>query len=104
MNADLTHPSPNRLTAFDAGLLPPDDQAAVERHVAGCPACCRFLESLPEDVLAAQIRAFAGRSTSGGSETPLLDRGADPSPTELPAALREHPRYRVLNPLGTGGM
>jgi len=30
-----SHPSPEQLAAFCRGRLSPEDQAAVERHVAG---------------------------------------------------------------------
>ena len=104
MNADRIHPSANQLAAFDAGLLQSDDRESVERHVAECPVCCRFLERLPEDALAARIRAFVGRSTStSATETPHPDP-ATPTSAELADSLRDHPRYRVLGPLGTGGM
>jgi hypothetical protein len=103
MNTNRTHPSPGQLAAFDAGLLPPDDREATERHVSECPDCCRFLERLPEDAMAARIRVLAGGSTAGASETPHTGRDATPLPGELPEGLRD-PRYRVLGTLGTGGM
>jgi hypothetical protein len=104
MHPDGIHPSPHQLTAFDAGLLPPGDHEAVERHVSECPVCCRFLECLPDDALAVRIRAFAGQSTARAGETPPPEAGNTPAPTELPDDLRTHPRYRVLGFLGRGGM
>jgi hypothetical protein len=102
MHPDRTHPSPDQLAAFDAGRQQPGDREAVERHVAECPTCCRFLERLPEDALAARIREYAGRSTAGASETPPFESGA--AAAGLADGLRGHPRYRVLGLLGAGGM
>jgi hypothetical protein len=104
MTLNPTHPAPELLAAFDAGQLSPDDREAVERHVAECTVCCRFLERLPEDALATRIRDFAGRPTSVPADTPSLDPHATPTPVELVEGLRNHPRYRVLGPLGAGGM
>jgi hypothetical protein len=80
------HPSVAQLTAFDAGQLPPDERETVEMHVGGCRVCCRLLDSLPENPLAALVRA-------AGTAAP-----------DLPPALVGHPRYRLLELLGAGGM
>jgi hypothetical protein len=80
------HPTRDRLAAFDAGLLRPAEHAAVEAHVAACPTCCRVLETLPEDDLAARIRRYSGE------------------PDGVPPDLQDHPRYRVQGVLGAGGM
>lgn len=104
MNSNHTHPTPQQLVAFDAGLLSPDARERVERHVAECPLCCQFLERLPEDALEVRIRTFAGRSTASATETPHSNPDATFIPDELPEGLQNHPRYRVLGLLGTGGM
>jgi hypothetical protein len=95
------HPTPDLLVAFDAGQLRKADHDAVERHVAGCPDCCRTLERLPEDQLAALIRTAAlGQSTPGDSSLSL----DTPMPEEIPAEFHGHPRYRILGRIGSGGM
>src|SRR5262245_30785280 len=96
-----TPPTPEQLAAFDAGELPPADREAVEGHVAHCESCCRALEGLPEDALAALARRSAGPAT-----TPCPGLASLPAdgPAALPADLRDHPRYRVLGELGRGGM
>src|SRR5262249_34897872 len=63
-------------------------QAEIERHVAACESCWRRLETLPDDAFVTLVRAFSR---------------PDESP-DLPPALAGHPRYRVLGPLGRGGM
>ncbi|HEX8324115.1 MAG TPA: zf-HC2 domain-containing protein [Tepidisphaeraceae bacterium] len=37
------HIEPNKLNAFLDGELPPADAAAVEAHLAGCPACAALV-------------------------------------------------------------
>src|SRR5689334_11157953 len=98
------HPSPQELAAFDAGSLPPAARAEVERHVAGCADCCRTLDALPEDDFVARVRLLAGAApadTPSGAATPPDGGAAVPG---LPPELADHPRYRVLELLGAGGM
>jgi hypothetical protein len=100
MHPDGWHPSEPQLTAFDAGALPAADWDAVADHVARCAACCARLDRLPVDPLSVQVRE------AGASATPDLDDRETTvmAPPHPPAELREHPRYRILGPLGAGGM
>jgi serine/threonine protein kinase len=93
-----SHPTLAQLQAFDAGHLPPAERGPIERHLEACPACCGVLDSLPEGPLVAMLRAFA--STPNGSGP----AGNAPAPADVPADLVGHPRYRVLEVLGAGGM
>jgi len=100
---DLDHPSPEQLTAFARGQLAAADLEAVERHIAGCDACCRALGAIPDDTVLQWLRqanASLGslRSRSGGG-TPIPGRNPDVLPE-----LADHPRYRVVKFLGAGGM
>jgi hypothetical protein len=97
------HPTPEQLAAFDAGDLPAPDRATVEHHVADCESCCRTLEGLPEDALAALVRCSAGTDATAGGELATL--AEDTAGTgAIPAQLRDHPRYEVLQEIGRGGM
>jgi len=98
---DTPHPSPDQLAAFDAGRLSPMEQTVVEEHVASCAACCRRLEAVPEDPFAALVRAFGG-SRPGDTDTEP-GRGSPPD-LDVPDPLVGHPRYRVLECVGAGGM
>jgi serine/threonine protein kinase len=94
------HPSLDELSAFNRGLLGDEEWHAVERHISGCDDCGRKLDEMPGDVLAAMVRAFSGSMTG---ET--QGRGTDwRSVAEIPPELVGHPRYRILRPLGVGGM
>jgi WD40 repeat protein/tRNA A-37 threonylcarbamoyl transferase component Bud32 len=111
------HPSLERLSAFDSGLLHDAEWEEIERHVAHCTACCEELEALPEDQFASLLKASAGKSTVPPSceskQTPpgaaissvdTLPRRPKATPPEIPAELVAHPRYRILEFLGAGGM
>src|SRR3954454_11487456 len=87
------HPSADDLTAFLQGRLGPAELAALEPHVAGCETCCRVLRGLPDDSIVATLR-------SGGPAAG--DAAADAA--DLARELADHPRYRIVEFLGAGGM
>lgn len=93
------HPRVEDLVAFVQGRLDPDAQAAMESHIQGCAECCARLETAPNDTL---IECLQDNGTEGGFPTGSPNRNA--AMAAVPPALRDHPRYRVLRLLGSGGM
>jgi serine/threonine protein kinase len=108
--SSTTHPSLDQLAAFDQGLLPAEESARVEAHVAACDVCCRQLDLLPDTSLVARIRAAAGQPEArptAAAATGSSDRGVAPESSArlaVPIELQDHPRYRILEVLGAGGM
>jgi len=107
---DVVHPGPGQLQAYSLGRLGPAELAEVERHVAVCDACRQALGSLPY-TLPEQERTPPG--CDSGEATAAYSSGAGPPPDsttappagcEVPEDLVNHPRYRVLELLGAGGM
>jgi WD40 repeat protein/tRNA A-37 threonylcarbamoyl transferase component Bud32 len=71
---------------------------AVYRHLESCPACCAEVEGTADDTLASLVR---------DAVTPSADGSAPPFPAVAEpdeGLLRDHPRYRVEQLLGAGGM
>lgn len=98
-----SHPNRDVLAAFLSGRLAEGQRAQVEEHVAVCPTCCELLRSLPPDRLVAKLRE--GDTTDLIGET--LYAGSQPVTTfapRIPRELADHPRYRVVEQLGMGGM
>jgi serine/threonine protein kinase len=134
MNAvNNLHPTRDRLAAFDLGLLSPTERTEVEEHVAACERCCQAMDGLADnDSFVARLRAAragtpcpaALQSAADTPRDPLGSQGVagalqDPHSTQhriavtpaapanplgLPAALVNHPRYRIVKVLGEGGM
>ncbi|MEQ8789581.1 MAG: protein kinase [Pirellulaceae bacterium] len=127
------HPESKLLAAFSRGELDFDEIDAIRAHLADCPVCCRALDEVPDDRLLALVRMtvhsephvpdrlmpHASKNAAvvvipkqandeetpggGGSEaTDLARRGAVAN--GLPSELVDHPRYRVLDKIGKGGM
>ena len=71
--------------------------AELERHIAHCDSCCLHLARVPDDTLVQLAREAAtqgikdaGRDASAAAAKPPIG--------EIPKELRDHPRYRVLEP------
>jgi WD40 repeat protein len=130
--AAAPHPSPDCLRLFGTGQLSADEAASVEAHVSDCPDCGEALRGVADDPFIALVRRatsappslpsphgwgkvgvgegttpqFASRLPGGicADSTSPDAQPATPGIVEIPEELREHPRYRVLELLGHGGM
>ena len=104
MAEQLTHPSPNELSAFSLGQLPNEQAASVESHVSQCERCCETLLNLASDDTFVGLLQEAKRTLE--DQTIGLD-GGDSHPSLIsgvPAQLAEHPRYEIIGLIGKGGM
>ncbi len=112
MTAQLLHPQRDMLEAFGLGKLDEDETAFVEQHLTECAACCATLLEMQDDTFIELVRiadtprgADHGATRSAprlGARQPVCH--ADLAASALPAELVDHPRYRVLELLGRGGM
>ncbi len=97
MNDDAgRHPTRDELRAFALGRLDEAASAAVEAHLAACAACRDATAVLGDDdslvsLLRGETQAEARPAGAAGD-------------VSLPPELLAHPRYRVLGPIGSGGM
>lgn len=94
--AEQRHPPEAQLLAFAEGKLVEPEFSAVENHLLSCDSCCEKMSRQPENTLLALAREVA---TVG-----FLAAHPGTEPTEIPAALLNHPRYRVVEQIGIGGM
>src|SRR5262245_1705350 len=106
-----SHPSADQLRDFDQGRLLAADWASVERHVLECAACANRIAQLPEQNIADLLGEYdperGGGETKGGLDAASGTAGARVSAPGIqcaPPELLDHPRYRVLGLLGSGGM
>lgn len=115
-DVELAHPTSTQLAAFGLGQLTEGELAKIEGHLAHCIACREAAESVADDTLIALLRSAATEPASierrdvtepqtGQQPTATaLDATAIAPQAGVPTALTDHPRYRVGELLGVGGM
>ncbi len=103
-----THPPKEQLVAFGLGKLDPPEAARIEEHLEACPDCCATVLELQDDTfvgLVRQCEAAAPPEPSGATlDLPAGASASGIAAAELPAALRSHGRYEILELVGRGGM
>lgn len=126
----LVHPEKDRLFAFGLGKLEQSDATEIESHLKECPDCCETLLDLKDDTFVALVResvdpsspSRAAVSENGARESPneptvkCADKSVSPiedaflpsnepeSSVTVPRELADHPRYRIVELIGKGGM
>lgn len=128
------HPPKDLLIAFGQGKLAETELSQVEDHLGVCPQCCETLLDLKDDTFVGLVRLAKAdhiqsevidesptslSATAADRDEPVVANAADdaarsatmlvPSgqplgPDDLPAELAEHPRYRIVELIGCGGM
>jgi serine/threonine protein kinase len=101
VNPRQTHPTAETLTAFAQGRLEEEKAMAVAEHLDGCSVCQAAVLAVPDDAL------FALLQDRGRTPVPhpgLLGKDTVRGPAATPPELIGHPRYRLLERLGAGGM
>lgn len=119
--AETAHPAPEKLDAFALGRLDDEASAEIEEHLTACEACRRLVEDTPADSLVETLQEPVPAVAAPPTESrpglftrlaaivdPQAPKAAQPaaarSHQDVPAELRDHPRYEVLERLGAGGM
>jgi len=93
MAASVQHPDASQLRKFGFGQLAGPERQAIEEHVKACDTCCQALQQFDTDTFVDLAR-----------EAVLTPNPAATSMPDVPSELFEHPRYRILEQLGQGGM
>ena len=101
------HPKADILTAFLHGRLPDRLQEKLVAHISECGQCCQQLRTVREDRLGKLIRASESArrvSLSVSDTTPEPFYQVSLPRTGILPEFANHPRYRVLEVIGEGGM
>jgi hypothetical protein len=106
---NLAHPGAEQLSAFGLGQLDPAEAVEVENHIKSCTVCCQTLWTLPDDRLVSLLRQAFTEPPDAGTPPPSSEATtgfstAEPQGPRLAPELAEHPRYRIVEVLGQGGM
>ena len=109
MSDQTNHPSVEELTAFNVGLLPPENASIVERHISDCEPCCETLLNLASDDTFVGLLQHAEDSEDAltmnhRSSSDLAGSIAPSSVESMQNLFADHPRYEVISRIARGGM
>jgi serine/threonine protein kinase len=98
-----SHPSREKLSAYNLGQLTPDEATTIESHISECVPCCDTIISLSSEDTFVGLLKDARQLVVDQN---LDHQGAKPSSSqgEFPPELAEHPRYEIVRLIGKGGM
>jgi tRNA A-37 threonylcarbamoyl transferase component Bud32 len=97
-----SHPAKDELDAYAQGRLERQASLAVEEHLANCSTCLSAVEAAPNDRFVQMVRAIG---VVRSEDTAIdISRSANAGSNAPPLELANHPRYRVLDCIGSGGM
>ena len=100
-----THPSPEELSAFSLGQLPPSEAAVVEDHISECEPCCETMLGLSsDDTFVGLLQEAEDLATDDTIDSTGMQSTEPCAVSDVPAALSDHPRYDIRGLIGKGGM
>ena len=111
--AEHEHPTDSMLIAIGLGQLNDEELADIDDHIAKCAACCQVVEEVAPDTLLTLLRSAATETDKieGNGFVHMPSRtalhavsGSPAIQTVPPTELTKHPRYRLGELLGVGGM
>ncbi len=96
---EIDHPDDSQLTSYLLGRLESQQLDAIESHLDRCSDCQeRALKLNPKDELVKLVSTSCSSENGGGlPSVPIMSEFP-------PREFENHPRYRLLRPLGRGGM
>lgn len=105
MPEPTAHPSDEKLSDYNRGLLSLDEAVAIETHISDCAPCCETIVSLSSDDTFVGLLKEA-RQISIDQTLAHGGQVARPAsfPGDVPPELAEHPRYEIVRLIGKGGM
>jgi hypothetical protein len=99
------HPTDADLVGYAFGKLDAAGAARIQAHLAGCTACRAIVERTLIDNRSRRTEPPRPASQADTPSTQSWVTHSDlPALADVPQALRDHSRYRILRPLGRGGM
>ena len=126
MSTSSEHPPHQELVDFGLGKLDPRQSSQIEQHLDDCDECHDTLLNLGDDTFTGLVRSLAEPdatasankaeatsaendragpiSNSSHAPTMIVQSGEASGPSALPAELQNHPRYRIVEQIGKGGM
>jgi RND family efflux transporter MFP subunit len=105
----VKHPNAAELAAFGLGQLDESLALEIEAHLSACESCRNAVDSAPSDAFVAKVQgAFPATREDPlrSADDALRTRTLPPREvcTDIPRDLAGHPRYRLMELLGAGGM